>query len=349
MKVVWKPNNSVFKKRKGKVALFFDSIFLKFKKFVIIGFIFVPAILIGLFFLIRYLSSDKFYTKNINFYGATLTRQEDIDAIKQEFLGKNIFVIRTSSLEERMKEKGTYVSEVYVEKILPDTLEVHIEEKKPEVIYINFSNAYLLTADSEVIDIISQEQGLELREEETAILKGFGDPNSEFVIDRIMSEQENLEEDEAKIEEFKAAITQEEKDRVLNDIRGEIRAKIEQVYALHLDNISKSRFWHLPQTFVYESKRYSLEDEVDSKKIEFFLVVVDFIEEMGQFEVQRYQWDSDFKLTVHFMNGKTFLFSIKRDINLQKEDMLLVLNELKTQGKDYKSIDVGAEKVVVER
>ncbi|MBN1915763.1 FtsQ-type POTRA domain-containing protein [Candidatus Dojkabacteria bacterium] len=349
MKVVWKPNTASIKKRKGKLALFFETILSRTKKFLIWAFVIIPIFAVSLFFLLRYLSSGKFNINNVAFFGTTLTRQEDLEAIKTDFLGRNIFLLRTSEIELAMREKGTYVSEVYVEKILPDSLEVYIEEKIPQLIYINFSNAYLLTGDSEVVDVISKDQELGLSDEEISILKGFGDLNSNYVIERIISKQENLEDNSEKIEEFKKSITEEEKLKTLKEIRGEMQAKIEQIYGIHLDNVSKSRFWHLPVTFVYETMSYQLTDNIDNSKIKFFLNVVKFIDENKEFEVWRYQWDSKFRLSIHLVNGKIFYFSTKRDFNLQKEDLLIVLNELKTEDKNYRSIDVGADKVVVDR
>ncbi len=351
MNVLWNRKRNVNPVFRRTDRSFGGKIFSKIKiiltKSAVVGIVAGILLLLGIGLLIKYMSSDNFKISEINYYGAKLTEQSQLEGVKSDFLGKNIFLLSTKQVENSILEKGSYIEQVYVEKSLPSKLEIHIIEKDPKFIYLNFTNAYLIDKDNKVIDILSQNQEFNLGEEESKILRGFGSPDSKVVIQRILADKEGVtdENKQATID----AITPEEKSRAISTIKSEVNSFIESDFAKHIDAVSKSRFWHLPVVFNYESKEYKVKDEIEHEKSEMFVSLAHFFENEPQFQVTRYLWEGEFKLSVTLNTGQTFYFSPKRELKLQEQDLILITNELKQQDKTFKSIDFSAEKVVVEK
>ena len=327
--------------------LFIGKRFTWFNQYLVVGFLTFIALFVGLFFLIRYLSSEEFNLTEIQFYGSSLTLEEDLDLVREEFLGKNIFLLRTRTVEDKTTEVGSYIEEVYVEKDLPDKLEVHIVEKDPRLLLINFSNAYLIGEDFEVIDTLSEKREIRLNEQELNILNNFGDISSDYVVDRIVAKEEDLTKEEE--ESFISKITDKQKEEALEKIQEEISTKIEKAFSTHKEAVGESRFWHLPQVFVFDNEVLEVRGSVDKNRIKTFFGVIGLMEGMKDFEVERYESNSQFKFTVKLKGRKSFIFSTKRDFSLQEEDLSIILDQLSVDGTGFKSIDVGSEKVVVER
>lgn len=71
----------------------------------------------------------------------------DLDSYLNEFIGNNIFLLSISDVQKKFFESNGYIKEVYVKKILPWKLDIHIEEYKG--LYLGYSsNRCVLFADT---------------------------------------------------------------------------------------------------------------------------------------------------------------------------------------------------------
>lgn len=115
------------------------------------------AFYIGLFFVLIAVFSAVcfivfFKIKNVRIEGATrYTEEEIIEALDVEF-GENLYSFNASDKERELVFKLPYLNEVIVERVLPSTVVVHVEEKQPDM-YVEISgDKYLLTDSMQILE-----------------------------------------------------------------------------------------------------------------------------------------------------------------------------------------------------
>ncbi|MFA9399439.1 MAG: cell division protein FtsQ/DivIB [Clostridiaceae bacterium] len=130
-----KKNNELIKRRRKKLYLRRFIVFL----------IFAFAIIITLA-----LKLDAFNVKQVNINGNEDISSEEIIKISKIQLGSNIFLINKKDLAKNIK-MNPYVSEVYIKREIPDSLNVSITERT-EAYYTQCDNGFLiLDKDSNVL------------------------------------------------------------------------------------------------------------------------------------------------------------------------------------------------------
>ncbi len=120
------------------------------KKFIILSFIFIVTVAI-----LSFLVSPFFLIRDFNVSGLDNLSAEQIEDILNPFFNKNIWVVNTETLENRIG-KFSYVADASVSRSYPDTLQIKINERIPLArIYSGGSyfliceNGYILERGSE--------------------------------------------------------------------------------------------------------------------------------------------------------------------------------------------------------
>ena len=92
--------------------------------------------------------SGLFELRELKIFGCTLTRPEDIMAQAQIQKGMNLLSVNLNQKSSQL-EQYPYIYKAVLERKLPNTLEIYVEERKPRAV-IRLENFYLVDAQGEI-------------------------------------------------------------------------------------------------------------------------------------------------------------------------------------------------------
>lgn len=128
----------------------------RFRNIIIL--IVLVIILINLVYKIPY-----FDIKHIKVQNNNIVSSEEIYVIGEKVKGENIFYTKLDSIQKEIK-KNTYVDSVEIERKLPSTIIVKVNEKKPFFYINNEGKYYVFSEDAKLIDIKDSMADLEVPE-----------------------------------------------------------------------------------------------------------------------------------------------------------------------------------------
>lgn len=111
--------------------------------------------IMGIIFIYTIINSNYFYSKNINISGnKNISNEEIIDFlnIKKD---KNIFMYSISSMEEKLLSNN-YIKDVKIERKIPDTINIKLQERDIFAILSNGKFNYLVDEEGEIIEKIDE-------------------------------------------------------------------------------------------------------------------------------------------------------------------------------------------------
>ena len=111
--------------------------------------------IMGIIFIYTIINSNYFYSKNINISGnKNISNEEIIDFlnIKKD---KNIFMYSISSMEEKLLNNN-YIKDVKIERKIPDTINIKLQERDIFAILSNGKVNYLVDEEGEIIEKIDE-------------------------------------------------------------------------------------------------------------------------------------------------------------------------------------------------
>src|SRR3972149_9339523 len=115
------------------------------KKFFYLILIFIAVIFItyGLFF------SSFFEVKNIDLKGTNLVDGDKVKKVITYALNEedNVFLYHSSNIAAKIRENFPLIAEVKIQKGIPDTIRVIVEERKPAVVWQSGDKKYLVDKD----------------------------------------------------------------------------------------------------------------------------------------------------------------------------------------------------------
>lgn len=91
--------------------------------------------------------------KEIIIEGNSKVRNDQILKASKLEKGDNIFALNLQQIKDQV-EKDPWVEYAIVERILPHTIRIIIEEEKAKAVYINKSNMYLINSNGDIIERI---------------------------------------------------------------------------------------------------------------------------------------------------------------------------------------------------
>ena len=101
-------------------------------------------------FINKLLIENGFFIKNVDIKGINHLNQKDILNSINYYNKKNIFNVNLKNIYNEIKQ-NTWVEEVSIKKIYPNTLKIDLIEKEPIAIWQNKSAYHLITKNGEII------------------------------------------------------------------------------------------------------------------------------------------------------------------------------------------------------
>lgn len=288
--------------------------------------------------------SGIFEIKKFEIYGVEQLSQEDILVNLDSYKGKNIFFQDTEKIKNSVSSSSVYLKDIYVEKSAPDTVVLYVVERFPSAVVVNFQGAYLVDQENVVVEVLSKTEGFDISQDERNLLTGFINEESQFVTKKIV---DALPEDQRQSFD-QATITKEEKRAKFQQLINELNTKIELLFQQNSTAVSSSDFANLSRIFVYSNDSFKVGESVDEKFVALPIEVEAYFRNRDGFTQSRMLWEDDFTLKFITQENKTFVFTDRRDIWLQTQDLDFILNYLAVENTNYSKIDVRSEVVSVE-
>lgn len=316
------------------------------------------VILSFLVYLIYQLFQNPYFAlEQFNIIGNKTVSQERMDSLLKEFKGKNIFLVQSGSVEKAITDNFPIFNGVEVDKYYPNILFIKISEREPKLIYINLSGIYQVDAKGDVLELINAVPS-KLNQEQVNIYRGYGNPNDILVQDRLKTEFSIANKFETKTVEEQLQllgsgflfdqIKLSEKERVLKILQKEIGAVIDDYLKKNNEIVDNGAFASFPRVDAIELKKYEAEEKIALDRLNLTLDLNGLFSTRS-IPVSRIVWEGELLVTVVLDDQRVIVFGLNRKSSEQFEDYLLVLNQLKKEGHDFKKIDVSSTKVSVKR
>jgi len=286
--------------------------------------------------------TSYFHIDKITFEGIKEVNTEQLEEVAAKYKEKNIYSVNLTELEREVQNLSVYIKNVYARKILPNKLIVEVDERNPELVIINFSGVYLVDAD-EFIIAHPMEEAINFTEDEWLVYST-NRLDASIIKDRIIAnlkeKGEDFEEDDF---DYDVEVNETEKQRIQQEIRGEMN----QAIKIHFDSldaaVSQEDFAGLPRVYFYERGEFEEGIQIEASRLNLTSEAISFLDSYEESSVIRAAWLTPFSLYVYTLEGKEFVFGSNRDPDLQLEDLDIILNELKTQKKGFQRIDVRSD------
>lgn len=350
-----KSDKTIRKRKQSKVAGIVSS--LREKKSIIYSLMGAVLLIAVIYLISSLLTNESFRIKSVEFIGNTSLTDAELQQRVETFVDRNIFLTRTSSIETALLESDLYFEDVRVQKFLPDQVRITLRERQPNITLINFNGVFLTDDDGTIVEIITRGE-INLSPDDIDIIKGLGNPNADYVKQRVKRElmdaegitetTDDTETEETEELEFDfTAIPLSKKVDTLNQIRSELLSKASEIHSGYAQEASRSIYAGLPRVYVYANDAYELNDSVDLARLELTNEARSFFAAMDGFIIERVIWESRFIVTFSFTNGKTITFSTQRDYSEQLEDFSIIHEQLRISGDEYSNMDLSSSKVSV--
>ena len=138
-------------------------------------------------FINKLLIENGFTIKNVDIKGINHLRSKDILKIINSYNKKNIFNVNLKNIYNEIKQ-NTWVEEVSIKKIYPNTLKINLIEKEPIAIWQNKSVYHLITKNGEII----LEANLNNFKKQLPIIIGKNAYKNVYSILKILNKDKNL-------------------------------------------------------------------------------------------------------------------------------------------------------------
>ncbi len=306
------PAYSIRKKRRLQVLrnrLERYNIFrFRLTKYVLILLTLLFLILAGIYLLNR---SDLLSIKKVSISGNLTIPTNDLLAKLDKFKDKKIYTITASTIKKELQDSFKEVKEVFVYKTLPDSVVVEIVEDTPKLIVVNFAGIHLLDTNSIKIGSINYTE-LKLLDSEKSIYDEKGDFNADYVQEKYLSklsEEERFDVDWAKVSD-------DDKKAALEELKAEVKSKLDSYLNSASDAISQSAYKDLPIMYQYDFEGTNFK----KTDFDFTLNVLEALKNR-QLKFIKNIWISKYTLQISLDNNKTILFSIKRELTEQFKDL----------------------------
>lgn len=261
-------------------------------------------------------TTDVFNIRTINL---VVDKQEGFDSINkilEQYKGRNVFAISLDELEQSIKSQVVGVDSVFIDRSLLGTLSVEVVEQVPVFFEANSSGIYLINQSGVVMEVVGPKSPLEFTETEELIRGNLLPPDSDQVRLRYL----DLLSEEERGSVIWKDVPLSEKERVLDQMKGELETKISDYNAQLAEQLKEDRFRDLIGSYISNSITYNVGDKVDLENLNFISIVLDFFKSKG-FVVAKSSWQSGYTLEVILESGQRILFSVKRSYTDQFEDL----------------------------
>lgn len=308
-------------------------------KFIVLGFILITLLIIGF---VAESRSANFRFNETEYSGLINLTKEQLDSIIAKDFNQKIYSINPDVLEDKLKENFIEISSVEAEKLYPNKVKFYIEEKIPYLIYIGFNGSCLVDEKGEVLKTQYSSRNIAFNAKDYNLARGFGNPNAEYVADRVAVD---LPEEE--IENFNfAEYDFEKKNEVLKAIEEEIVGKFTSSLQKQIDETEYNSQYNVPVVYAWDERQYKQGEFIDLKLVKFLHNSVTLTQNILQVDSDSNLWDGKFRLILSFQDSRA-IFSPLREVERQVEDLELGLREYRKKIRDVEEIDLSSEHVLI--
>lgn len=280
--------------------------------------------------------------------------QEIIDVLKDQ-LGRHLYIIETSKMEQRLLDEFPIIDGVDIHKLWPDRLFIKISEREPRMVYVNLNGSYLVDDEGRILEIIAQNE-VDFDDDKIRIARGYGSIEDEAVKKTLENEfiaklgivdETEIEIQNILLEQFKYEIIPlSDKERVVNYLRELYLSEAESFWSANSKLVDLSKYSSFPRVKVLNNNELLKNDEVDLDRLNLTIEVINFTNQK-QIPVVDIIWEGELLVKVETLEQRYLIFGLNRKSSIQFEDLLIVLQDLAKRGKSYTVIDVSATKVLV--
>lgn len=291
----------------------------------------------------------------INYFGIKKiqlsgNKQISVKAIEEKCSGnlnKNIFTLSVDKLENDLREMSVFVKKTHVEKLLPDTLAVNIEEREPLAVWRTVNGAYLIDNEGYILEkAINENINLEVIQN-NLLLENTDEENAD---NQPEIDEENIGQEQERNEA-------EDQDSTINldeDLEKQIDWELKQrEKEINLFEINFDDYLQLPDTFkkypqvkvwsdqIFEVGTYT-ETEILNKYLTLNVELNSY-----SFEAVETLVFSESKALVNFKEGFKVYFKLNTDIPSQIKILNFIYSKLQMEGITFKEIDLRFKRPVI--
>lgn len=314
----------------------------KYLRIIVVGLIITLVLgLVGI--VVSALHSEEVYlVTDISFYGNQRIPSAELQTALEIYKGSSLLTISKYDLSARLKTQFTYLDSVVVSKLLPGKLEVGIVEKVPSSVLINLTGAYLLDQEALVLTVLKSTPAEGITFEQSQIVAGYGDPNSQIVKEIYLSKI-TKPEDRAKVEWDKVPLA--EKEAALREIQQTLASRLAGQLEEGVIAVEASEFKDLSKIFTYDNTTYKAGELIQANYLKVSERIVEYFDTREELRVTEILWQSQYTIRVSVVSGKRFIVSAIDDLDSQLFKLEpIIKNGILNQGQTF---DLRGTKIVV--
>lgn len=296
----------------------------------------------GFVFLVRYLLlSNSFSIHSIHLEGNNHLSNEFVYDKISYIEEQNIFFFRSSSLESQIQTFSPYISDVRVEKHLPDQIKIYIEERTPLFVWINLSGSYIVDEEGFVVEVLSDFEDLDISSEDLDLLKGYGDL---VELEEKEKEKDQKKQEDNEEEKGEEANETDELKEILEQNKFEVSSRVDTFWKKNTKSLKK-KYDEGMFVYAYEVENYSVLDSLDFDIVDSTKKIIE--SGIASEVIKEYVWESNYRLVIFYRSGGEIVFSTRRSIEEQINELKILLNDLKSSGQDFEYIDLSSDIIVL--
>lgn len=328
-KVVTKRNSEFESIRKKRQISNYSKIFssLNFKPIYLVraSLIIIPFLIIILG--VSFLFNNQYYLINkVDVYGYQRIGIQGINTHLNKYLDRNIISLSKNEILSDLKADYLELKDINIIKVYPNVLKVEIIENQPAIIFFDLDSIELISLEGYSVGKI---EGVEiaLNENEKDIVMGGGNPDSNYIRDRMQSEAQGSFQWEK--------VPAEERLKVLEVFKSEVDFKLQEYLNKVIGNIGNTSFKDL--LIVY--RKDFTKESLDGEFISFLLTMSENIKQKG-LDILKINILNRYDLEYELKDNKKIIFTARRLEESQINDLnAVVLNNEFSNGSvfDFRS------------
>jgi hypothetical protein len=289
------------------------AVFSKRWKLIII-FFFITIILSAVVGIIYFLQrSEVLKINDIYVIGNNKIIEDEVVEQVSYLIGKSLFSFDATQVEHELQQQFPYLRRAYIRKILPDTVEIEVVERFPELVYVNMAGALAVDEDQVVIQVLAADEVAPLSKDELLILDGYGDPESTRVKDKYLSKIED-EEERKKVKWEEVPIG--DKRPVLAELREDYRVRVQGQLKQYLDLVALEDLADVPILQEVGIELYQEGDSFDQERYLIAQAIHTYVADR-EIPINRLLWQTEFNIIVELTTGTRLIFSSSKSIDEQ--------------------------------
>jgi cell division septal protein FtsQ len=306
----------------------------------------VVVLIFTIFFTQQILFSSTFDISNIEIQGVQELERSLVSNNLSYLYGKNVFLVRASSLQSDIGDFSPFIKEVKVEKILPNKISILIKEREPIFLWVNLSGAYQVDSEGIVLDVVIDFEDLDISDEDIDLLKGYGN------IKELEEEQEEGEESgegegqEEEAEDSQSGGDEDEYLQMIEEDRREVVSRVGRYWEQNLETIPED-YKRFPFVYSYEKGDLNVLDNLDPLLVSSTKIGLE-IDFLGE-EIISYIWESNYRFVLYLSQRRCIVLTTRREFEDQLEDLKVLIAEIKSKGEDFSYIDLSSEVILYEQ